>query len=191
MMSTFFFLTQFLQDVRGFGALATGLAFLPMAAGMFTMTRLVPRLLHRFGPRPLAVTGSVLMMGGLAWLTQLSPTSGYTTAILGPMVILGVGGGLGFIPLTPVIMATVEPQDTGAAGGVLQTMQQLGSSLGLAILVTVFGTVAHNTSRGQAPSPELAQHALVSGMTTAFAAATIFAACTAAVALTFRPTPRT
>jgi EmrB/QacA subfamily drug resistance transporter len=191
MMSTFFFLTQFLQDVRGFGALATGLAFLPMAAGMFTMTRLVPRLLHRFGPRPLAVTGSVLMMGGLAWLTQLSPTSGYTTAILGPMVILGVGGGLGFVPLTPVIMATVEPQDTGAAGGVLQTMQQLGSSLGLAILVTVFGTVAHNTSRGQAPSPELAQHALVSGMTTAFAAATIFAACTAAVALTFRPTPRT
>ena len=60
MMSMFFFLTQFLQDVRGYGALATGFAFLPMAAGIFAMTRVVPGLLPRFGPKPLALTGALL-----------------------------------------------------------------------------------------------------------------------------------
>ena len=185
MMSTFFFLTQFLQDVRGFGALATGFAFLPMAVGMFAMTRVIPRLLHRFGPRPLAVTGSSLMIVGLLWLSQLTTTSGYLSAVLGPMVVLGVGGGLGFVPLTPVIMSTVDPRDTGAAGGVLQTMQQLGSSLGLAILVTVFGAASRAATGTGKPSAAAAQHALVSGMTTAFAVAAILAAASAVVALTF------
>jgi hypothetical protein len=123
------------------------------------------------------------MLAGLAWLTQLSTTSGYASDILGPMLILGIGGGLGFVPLTPVIMSTVDPKDAGAAGGVLQTMQQLGSSLGLAVLVTVFGQVSRGST---ATGPDAARHALVSGMTAAFAVATAFAVCTTLVALTFR-----
>jgi dihydrofolate reductase len=79
-MSMFFFLTQFLQDLRGFSALQTGFAFLPMAAGMFAMTRLVPLLLPRFGPRPLALTGAAVMVAGLAWLTRLDADAGYVTA---------------------------------------------------------------------------------------------------------------
>jgi EmrB/QacA subfamily drug resistance transporter len=183
MMSMFFFLTQFLQDVRGFGALATGFAFLPMAASLFAMTRLIPHLLPRFGPKPLVVSGSLLVIGGLAWLTQLTAASGYAAGVLGPMLLMGVGGGLSFVPLTPVIMAAVAPQDAGAASGVLQTMQQTGASLGLAVLVTVFGGVVRHAAPGT-PAPE----ALVSGMTTAFAAATGFAAGIVAVALTFRST---
>jgi EmrB/QacA subfamily drug resistance transporter len=183
MMSMFFFLTQFLQDVRGFSALATGFAFLPMAAGMFVMTRVIPYLLPRLGPKPLAVTGSSLMIVGLAWLTQLSPTSGYATALLGPMLLMGLGGGLGFVPLTPVIMATVPPQDAGAAGGVLQTMQQTGSALGLAVLVTVFSTAMRHASPH---GPGAAQHALVSGMTAAFTVSALIAAGTFVVALSFR-----
>jgi EmrB/QacA subfamily drug resistance transporter len=186
MMSMFFFLTQFLQDVRDFSALATGFAFLPMAIGLFTMTRLIPYLLPRFGPKPLAVTGSLTMIAGLLWLTQLTTDSSYATAIFGPMVLLGVGGGLGFVPLTPVIMATVEPRDAGTTGGILQTMQQTGSSLGLAILVTVFGTASRHAARGATAGPDTAHHILVSGMTAAFGVATIFAACTVVVALTFR-----
>jgi EmrB/QacA subfamily drug resistance transporter len=181
MMSMFFFLTQFLQDVRGFSALATGFAFMPMAAAMFTMTRLIPRLLHRFGPKPLVLTGALTMIVGLAWLTQLHTGSGYAGSVLGPMLLMGLGGGLGFVPLTPVIMANVEPKDAGAAGGVLQTMQQTGSSLGLAVLVTVFGAAARHATG----SP---QHVLVSGMTAAFTASVIFAAGTVLVALTFRST---
>jgi EmrB/QacA subfamily drug resistance transporter len=183
MMSMFFFLTQFLQDVRGFSALATGFAFLPMAAGMFTMTRLVPNLLPRFGPKPLVVSGSLLVIGALVWLTQLTPDSSYPAAVFGPMLLLGVGGGTSFVPLTPVIMAAVAPQDAGAASGLLQTMQQTGASLGLAVLVTVFGSVVRHAAPG-AP----AHQTLVEGMTAAFAAATAFAAAIVVVALTFRST---
>jgi len=186
MMSMFFFLTQFLQDVRGFTALATGFAFLPMATGVFTMTRVVPRLLPRFGPKPLALTGATLMVAGLAWLTQLTPDSGYLTALLGPMTLMGLGGGLGFVPLTPVIMATVPPSDAGAAGGVLQTMQQTGSALGLSILVTVFGSATRDAAR----TLDDAHAVLVHGMTAAFTVSVLIASLTFLVALTFRPARR-
>jgi len=188
MMSMFFFLTQFLQDVRGFGALTTGFAFLPMAAGMFAMTRVIPHLLPRFGPKPLAMTGSAVLIAGLVWLTQLDVHSGYFPAIFGPMLILGLGGGLGFVPLTPVIMSTVSPKDAGAAGGALQTMQQVGSSLGLAVLVTVFGTVARHAATNTPTGVNAAHHVLVSGMTAAFTASAIVAAGTLVIASTFRST---
>jgi EmrB/QacA subfamily drug resistance transporter len=182
MMSMFFFLTQFLQEVTHFAALATGFAFLPMAVALFSMSRLIPKLLPRFGPKPLAVTGTALMIGGLTWLTQLTAGSGYATGLLGPMLLMGFGGGLAFSPLNIIIMATVPPEDAGAAGGVLQTMQQVGATLGLSILVTVFGT----TSRKAAEAGATFQSALVSGMTEAFMTSAILAAVTFAVALTFR-----
>jgi EmrB/QacA subfamily drug resistance transporter len=183
MMSMFFFLTQFLQEVRGFSALATGFAFLPMAVGLFGMTRLIPYLLPRLGPKPLVVSGSLLVIGGLAWLTQLTAGSGYAAGVLGPMVLMGVGAGMSFVPLTPVIMAAVAPHDAGAASGALQTMQQTGASLGLAVLVTVFGAAIRHGA------PDASAHeTLVSGMTAAFATATLFAAGIVAVALTFRST---
>jgi EmrB/QacA subfamily drug resistance transporter len=178
MMSTFFFLTQFLQNVKTYSALTTGLAFLPMATGMFAMTRVVPRLLSQIGPKPLAVTGSTLMAAGLLWLTRLHPDTHYLTGILGPMLILGVGGGLGFAPLNAVIMAEVPPADAGAAGGALQTMQQIGSTLGLSVLVTVYGSML----RSQAGGPASTVHA----MTTAFIVAAGIAAVTIPVGLTFR-----
>ncbi|OLF18809.1 MFS transporter [Actinophytocola xanthii] len=176
MMSTFFFLTQFLQEVTGLGALGTGFAFLPMAVALFTFSRLVPRWLPVYGPRPLAVAGTALMVIGLGWLTQLTPDSGYFGSLLVPMLLLGIGGGLAFSPLNVVIMSTVPPADAGAAGGVLQTMQQVGAAVGLAVLVTVAGSAARSAT---------GLEALVDGMTTAFTVATLFALLTVAVALTF------
>ncbi len=182
MMSMFFFVTQFLQQLRGFSALATGLAFLPLAVGMFSMTRLVPHLLSRFGPKPLAVAGTLLTLTGLALLTRLDANSGYAGVLLAPMLLMGFGGGLAFVPLTPVIMGSVQPRDTGAAGGALQTMQQTGASLGLAVLVTVFGHAAtHAASGGSSPTTTL-----VSGMTAALRAATLIAIVPPLIALTFR-----
>nr|WP_255637681.1 MFS transporter [Amycolatopsis sp. DSM 110486] len=182
MMSMFFFLTQFLQDVRHFAALATGFAFLPMAASIFTISRLIPRLLARFGPKPLAVTGTVLMVSGVAWLSVLTPDSGYVASLLGPLLLMGVGGGLAFSPLNVIIMSTVPAEDAGAAGGVLQTMQQVGSTLGLGILVTVFGAATRSAAASGATGTPL----LVDGMTAAFLAASGLAALTVGVALTFR-----
>lgn len=181
MMSAFFFMTQFLQEVSRYRALATGFAFLPMAAGIFVLSRLVPRLLPSVGPKALAVTGSLLMAAGLWWMSQISATTSYVPGILGPMIIMGVGGGMAFAPLNVLIMATVPPEDAGAAGGVLQTMQQIGSTLGLAILVTIAGSASRGTTGTQA---------VVTSATSAFAASSAIVLLTVVVALTFRRLPR-
>ncbi len=170
MMSAFFFLTQFLQGILGFGALATGFAFLPMAAGVFGMSRLVPTLLPRFGPKPLTITGTTLMTLGMAWLSRLAVDDGYVVGVLGPMLLLGVGAGLAFTSLSVVIMGNVPPADAGAAGGTMQTVQQLGSALGLAVVVTVAAGGAN----------------LMAGMNAAFLAAACFAALTVAVSFASR-----
>ncbi|MFC4856594.1 MFS transporter [Actinophytocola glycyrrhizae] len=177
MMSAFFFLTQFLQEVSGYGALTTGFAFLPMAVGIFALSRAVPRLLSQLGPKPVVVTGTLLMSAGLWWVARLSTGSGYVPGVLGPMILMGVGSGLAFAPLNVLIMGTVPPEDAGAAGGALQTMQQIGSTLGLAVLVTVAGSAA----RGRAGTD-----ALVTGMTAAFTTSAVIALLTCAVAFTFR-----
>ncbi|GHF80922.1 EmrB/QacA subfamily drug resistance transporter [Amycolatopsis bartoniae] len=178
-MSMFFFLAQYVQEVRGYGALATGFAFLPMALLVFGTSRLIPRLLPRFGPKPVALVGTTLMAAGLVLLTRLSVDSGYFPLLLVPMLLMGLGMGLAFSPLNVIVMATVPPRDAGAAGGVLQTMQQTGATLGLAILVTVFGSATRHATG----SP---REVLVTGMTHAFVVSAVIAGLTFLVALTFR-----
>ncbi|WP_433600876.1 MFS transporter [Nocardia sp. CA-135953] len=180
-MSMFFFLTQYLQEVRGLSALATGFAFMPTALMMFTMIRLIPRLLPRFGPKPVTVVGTLLMAAGLVLLTRLTVDTAYFPMLFIAMILMGSGIGLAFSPLNVIIMSSVAPTEAGAAGGALQTLQQTGASLGLAILVTIFGTAARDAGGS-------AHHALVSGITTAFAGAVVIAALTFVVALTFRST---
>jgi EmrB/QacA subfamily drug resistance transporter len=186
MFAMFFFLTQFLQDVLGFGPLRAGFAFLPLAVALFGVARLIPRLLPRFGPRRLVVTGMILLSVGLLWLSRISPHSGYATALLAPMVLFGLGAGLGASPLNAVIMASVNPRDSGAASGALQTAQQVGGGLGLAILVTVAS--ASHPRPGPAGADQ-ARAALAHGTAVAFAAATIFTAAGLLVGLTLRPLP--
>ncbi|WP_231509519.1 MFS transporter [Nocardia sp. NRRL WC-3656] len=177
--SMFFFLTQYLQEVRGMSALATGFAFLPTAVTMFTMIRLIPRLLPRFGPKPVTLVGTAAMIGGLVLLTLLDTDTGYFPLLAVATVLMGCGIGLAFSPLNVIIMANVAPEEAGAAGGALQTLQQTGAALGLAVLVTVFGTAVRAASGS-------AVHVLVSGITTAFAAAAGIAVLTLLVASTFR-----
>ncbi|RZS40850.1 EmrB/QacA subfamily drug resistance transporter [Herbihabitans rhizosphaerae] len=185
-MSMFFFLTQYLQDVRDFGALTTGFAFLPMAGTLFATSRLIPRLLPRFGPKPLSMFGSALMVAGMLMLTQLTVDSTYPAGLLAPMILMGGGMGLAFSPLNVIIMSTVPPADAGAAGGALQTMQQLGGTLGLAILVTVFGSSSRAaTAAGQSPD-----QVLTTGATDAFQVSVVIAALSFLVALTFRARSR-
>lgn len=182
MTSMFFFLTQFIQDVLGLKPLVTGFAFLPMAASIFAVSRVMPRLLPRFGPKVLVTAGTGLMVIGLVWLTQLHVASGYFPALFGPLLLMGIGGGLGFSPLNVIIMSTVPVRDAGAAGGALQTMQQIGSSLGLAVLVTVFGRVSATAIANH----ESAAQVLVSGMTSAYVVAAGCALASFIVGLTFR-----
>ncbi|WP_227984048.1 MFS transporter [Nocardia spumae] len=177
--SMFFFLTQYLQDVRGMSALATGFAFLPTAVLMFAMIRLIPRLLPRLGPKPVTLAGTAAMVGGLVLLTLLDVDTAYFPLLFVATSLMGCGIGLAFSPLNVIIMSNIAPEEAGAAGGALQTLQQTGSALGLAVLVTIFGTAAR-----AAAGP--ATHALVSGVTTAFAVAAGIGVLTFVVAWTFR-----
>ena len=178
--SSFFFLTQYLQDVLHYSPVRTGFAFLPMAVLVFTMSRLIPRLLPRFGPKPLTITGTILLVAGLIGFTQIGAHSTYFGTLLWPMIVMGLGMGMAFSPLMVLIMSSVRPEDAGAAGGTMQTVQQTGVSLGIAVLVTIAGTAARSH-----PAT-----ALLSSETAALTGSAIIAALTFFVALTFKKVER-
>ncbi len=171
LLGMYFFVAQFLQIVLGYSAIETGLAFLPMAALIFAGSQAVPRFLPRFGPRPFMVAGALSLTAAALWLTQISATSGYLTALAGPIVLFGLGGGLLFMPLSAVLLSGVRLEDSGAAAGAMQASQQLGAALGVAILVSVFAGVASGAATTR---PE----AFSAGVADAFVAGTAFAVLT-------------
>jgi EmrB/QacA subfamily drug resistance transporter len=173
-----FFLIQYLQGVLGYSALLAGVAFLPMAAVQFTSAKMAPKLLPKFGPKVLMITGGALITLGMLWLTRLSADSGYAVGVLGPMILVGAGTGFSFMPLNMTIVSGLPPQDAGAASGLLQAMQQIGGSLGLAILVTVFGTETRSAAQHAQPRDALAQ-----GIAGSFLVAAVFAACALAISI--------
>ena len=140
MFGMFFFLTQFLQGVGGYGPLEAGLAFLPLTGVMFAMVLVVPRLAQRLGNARLLAAGVAIALIGMTWLSRVSADTSYLTGIAIPMVILGIGAGAAFTPLTASGVAGVAPEDAGAASGLVNVAHQLGGSLGLGILVTVFAS---------------------------------------------------
>lgn len=140
MFSMFFFLSQYLQGVRGYGPLEAGLAFLPMTLVMFGMVRQVPRLAARFGDTRLLVAGVLIAFTGMAWLSRLEADSGFLLHIAAPLVLLGLGMGSALAPLTAAGISEVADADAGAASGVVNAAQQLGGSLGVSVLVTAFAS---------------------------------------------------
>ncbi|GAA0351878.1 MFS transporter [Actinoallomurus spadix] len=161
MFGMFFFIVQFLQNVLGFSPLKAGVAFLPMSGLLFVMARTTPRLMPRVGPRRLLFAGLPLIAVGLVWLTRLSAHSGYAPGVLGPMLLFGLGAGLVFLPITATVLAGVRREDSGAASGTLQTAQQVGGALGMAVLVAVYG-------------PALRHGGLTHGVNVAFTVGTVF-----------------
>ncbi|MGH9095272.1 MAG: MFS transporter, partial [Acidimicrobiales bacterium] len=137
MFGMFFFTSQFLQRALGYSPLKAGLAFLPLTALIFAGSRVTPRIVGRVGPAPLLVTGLAFLTAGLAWLSQTSTHAGYLTGLFGPLLLFGLGAGAAFMPLTVTILSGVDRDNAGAVSGMLQTMQQVGGSLGLAVLVTI------------------------------------------------------
>jgi MFS family permease len=148
MYSTFFFLTQYLQGVQGYGALEAGCAFLPLTLSVFAMVRVVPRLAPRIGEVRVLAGGLAIALLGMLWLGQISPGSDSLT------------------PLTTAGMSGVADADAGAASGLINVAQQLGGTLGVGALVTVFA----------AASSGAGSHALVEGVPTVLAGAAILLA---------------
>jgi EmrB/QacA subfamily drug resistance transporter len=144
MSAELFFLTLFLQDKLGFSPLTAAFAFVPTAVPVVIVSRITARLMPRTGAKPLLIAGALITTAGVAWLTQLSAGSSYAGAVLGPIILTGAGVGLLFPAMTVVALAGAAPAEAGAASGMLQVAQQIGGSLGIAGLVTVF-----DAARGQ------------------------------------------
>ncbi|MFI7139356.1 MFS transporter [Streptomyces massasporeus] len=151
MFGMFFYIVLFVQNVLGYSPIQAGLAFLPVTVVIALGAGLSQRFLPVLGPKPFMLVGSALAMAGLAWQALISSDSSYVGGVLGPMLVFGFGMGLNFVTLTLTAVSGVAPHEAGAASGLLSTTQQVGGSLGLSILTTVFGTATKNEAEKQLP----------------------------------------
>lgn len=167
-MGGFFFLVQYLQVGRGYDAFTSGLAFLPLTVGIFTASRIAPRLISRYGPYVVGLGGMIVLLGAHLMLSRISIDGNLIISVLLPMVMLGVGGGATFLPMNVRILSGVPAENAGSASGMLQTAQQAGgAALGLAVLIAASGI-------GSTGSGTVGLPALVTGMHHAFGTAAVF-----------------
>ncbi len=136
LFSMFYFLTQYLQDVWGWSAVRTGVGFLPMTIGIIVAAMASSRAVSRIGIRLPLLVGPAASVIGMLWLTRITSTSDYLDVFV-PLVIIALGMGITFVPLTLTAVSGVKPHEAGLASALLNTMQQVGGALGLAILATV------------------------------------------------------
>jgi predicted MFS family arabinose efflux permease len=143
----FFFLTIFIQNVLHYSALKTGIAYLPMMITVMAAAGISAQLVPRIGARPLLIFGSAVSAGGMFWLAQINENSHYLSGLLAPMIVTAAGMGSLFMPLTLVALSRVQDRDAGLASSLLNAGQQIGGSIGLALLGTVAWTVVANATR--------------------------------------------
>jgi EmrB/QacA subfamily drug resistance transporter len=178
-----FFLSLYLQQVRGYSPLHAGLAFLPMTLSIVAASTLASRGVTRVGAKPLLVAGMGLLAVGLLLFTQLSPDGSYLGEILVPSLLAAVGLGMAFVPVTIAAVSGVAPHEAGLASGLVNTSRLFGGALGLAILAAI--ATAHTNS---AVRHGVGIHAaLTHGFVVAFAIAAAFAAVGAVTALVGLP----
>ena len=188
LFALFFFLTLFIQNVLGYSAIRTGISYLPFAVGVVVASGLASQLVPRIGARPLIVTGAAMVTGGMFWFSRLTEHASYGGQLLGPQLVSSFGLGLVFVPLALVALHKVAEQDSGVASSLLNTAQQVGGAIGLALLGTVAWTtvadsvqtqVAHAAAAaakagqplpkpGTTPPASIYDHALTVGFSRAF-----------------------
>ena len=180
-----FFISLYLQQVHHDDALTAGISFLPMTLSVFASSSLAPRLVERFGIRPVLTTGMVLATAGLFLLSGVSPGGSYASAVLPGGVLATIGLGFSLVPATIVAVQGVPPQESGLASGILNTSRLAGGTLGLAVLSTL--AASHTSAKLAEGSSHLA--ALTSGYQLAFllgAALSLLGAIAAATLLSPR-----
>ncbi|MGC4992358.1 MFS transporter [Nocardia salmonicida] len=179
MAGTYILLSLYIQEALGFSPLIAGIAFLPMASVQFGVAKSAPTLIARFGRKQVLLTGVVLMMLEAIWLTTTDESTNYLTGVLGPFVLLGAGLSLAFVTLNMTVLGGLEPRDMGAASGLLQATQQIGLSLGVAILTTIYQSARAARAQDNTGTKDILAH----GLSTAVIAAVIFTAAALLISL--------
>jgi EmrB/QacA subfamily drug resistance transporter len=193
----FLFLTYYLQQTLEYSPLVTGVAFLPLSAGLILASNLSTTvLMPRFGPRPLVASGMLAAAGAMAWLTQLGPHTAYASGVLGATILAGIGVGMVIAPVINTGTFGVAPQDAGVASAAVTVGQNLGASVGTSLLNTIFTAAvtsylaAHLAAARLIGHPALTGLALSHGYDTAFWwTAGIFAAGAVTAGALLRPGP--
>jgi EmrB/QacA subfamily drug resistance transporter len=183
LFGVFFFCTLYLQQVLGYNALKTGVAYLPLTLTAIVSSGIASSAANRFGPKPVLVGGLLVATVGFALFTRVQAHGDYAGRVLPAMVVIGVGLGMSFVPITIAATSGVAAEDSGLASGLLNTTQQVGGSLGLAVLSAVSAPRITSALGGGSTLPA----ALTHGFTGAFRVSAILCAVAAVVAVVLLP----
>jgi len=183
LLGTFLFLTYFLQGTLHYSALRTGFAFLPFSGGIIVGAALASRFLPRTGPRALMTVGLLMAVAGMAWFTQLSPTSSYLVNLFPAEIVTSLGLGLTFVPMSSTALVGVDTRDAGVASALVNTTQQVGGSLGIALLNTVAASATASFLASRRSTANLLAAATVHGYVVGFIVSTALLGAAALVVI--------
>ena len=137
LFSMFYFISLYMQQVLGYSAIKAGLSYLPLAVSIILSAGIASSLVTKVGFKPILAAGMVLIAAGLLWFTQISVDGSFLADILGPSLLAAVGLGFAFVPVTIAAVSGVEDREQGLASGLINTSQQVGGALGLAVLAAI------------------------------------------------------
>jgi EmrB/QacA subfamily drug resistance transporter len=180
MFSMFLMLTLYMQQVLGYSAMKTGVAYLAVAGTAIVWSAVAAQLVTRVGVKPVLVVGMAALTAGLVYFTQVSVGGSYLGDLLPGFLLIAVGIGFSFVPISIAALAGVQDAEAGLASGLINTSQQIGGALGIAALSTIATTQTENAVAGGAELP----FALVDGFTAAFVAGVVVAGLGIVAALT-------
>jgi MFS family permease len=180
MFSMFLMLTLYMQQVLGYSAMKTGVAYLAVAGTAIVWSAVAAQLVTRVGVKPVLVAGMATLTAGLVYFTQVSVGGSYLGDLLPGFLLIAVGIGFSFVPISIAALAGVQDAEAGLASGLINTSQQIGGALGIAALSTIATTRTDNALAGGSELP----FALVDGFTAAFVAGVVIAGLGIVAALT-------
>jgi predicted MFS family arabinose efflux permease len=180
LFAMFLMLTLYMQQVLGYSAMKTGVAYLAVAGTAIIWSTVAAQLVTRIGVKPVLVAGMSFLTAGLVYFTQVSVNGSYLGDLLPGFLIIGVGIGFSFVPISIAALAGVSPAEAGLASGLINTSQQIGGALGIAALSTIATSQTSNALAAGTAVPA----ALVDGFQAAFLVGAIIAALGIVAALT-------
>jgi len=170
LFSMFFFISLYMQQVLGYSAIKAGLSYLPLALTIILAAGVASQLVTRVGFKPVLATGMLFIAAGLVWFGQVPVGGGFAANILGPSLLAAAGLGLAFVPQTIAAVSGVAEREAGLASGLINTSQQVGGALGLAVLATIANSRTDDVVASAGGDPSALPNALTEGFQSAFLA---------------------
>jgi EmrB/QacA subfamily drug resistance transporter len=168
LFSMFFFITLYMQQVLGYSAIKAGLSYLPLALMIIVASGIASQLVTRIGFKPVLIAGMAFIAVALVWFSQVSVGGGFVTDILGPSLLAATGLGFAFVTTTIAAVSGIRDQESGLASGLINTSQQIGGALGLAVLATIANSRTDDVVASAGGDPSALTNALNEGFQSAF-----------------------